>query len=155
MKGLGIGFIFSCTWRVYRSRYARIEHSNTVRSHSMLEWLQEHPGLLVSAGLSVVLGIVGILVLPGVVARLPKNFFTREDRKPSLWLNIAGWALIVAGIVMMILPGPGAVVLLTGIVLADFPGKRRLLRWFLSFGTVFDGLNRIRAKRGKVPLERP
>jgi len=121
----------------------------------MLEWLQEHPGLLVSVGLSVVLLIAGILIVPGVVARLPRDFFSRKDRKPSLWLNIAGWLLIAAGAAMMVLPGPGAVVLLAGIVLADFPGKRRFLRWLLSRGTIFGGMNRMRAKRGKPPLQRP
>jgi len=121
----------------------------------MLEWLQLHPGLVATGGLSVVLLVAGILATPNAVARLPKDFFTSKDRKPSLWLNIAGWALILAGIAMLILPGPGAVVLLAGVVLADFPGKRRFLRWVLSLGTIFDGLNRIRAKRGKPALQRP
>jgi hypothetical protein len=121
----------------------------------MLEWLKQHPGLVVSGGLSVVLLVAGVLVVPGAVARLPKDFFTREDRKPALWLNILGWVLIVAGVAMMILPGPGAVALLAGIVLADFPGKRRFLRWFLARGKIFEGLNRMRAKRGKPSLQRP
>ncbi|MGH7131231.1 MAG: PGPGW domain-containing protein [Phycisphaerales bacterium] len=121
----------------------------------MLEWLKQHPGLVVSGGLSVVLLVAGILVAPGAVARLPKDFFTRKDHKPSLWLNIVGWVLVVAGVAMLILPGPGAVALLAGIVLADFPGKRRFLRWFLAQGRVFEGLNRIRAKRDKPPLQKP
>lgn len=125
-----------------------------VEAHSMLEWLQQHPALLVSIGLSIVLCIAGVLAAPGVVARLPRNFFTR-DQKPSLGLNILGWVLIVAGVAMLIMPGPGAVALLTGIVFANFPGKRRLLKWFLSIESVFDGLNRIRKKRGKPALERP
>lgn len=121
----------------------------------MLEWLKQHPGLVVSGGLSVVLLVAGVLAVPVAVARLPEDFFTREDRKPSLWLNILGWGLIVAGAAMLILPGPGAIALLAGIVLADFPGKRRFLRWFLARGRIFEGLNRIRAKRGKPPLQRP
>lgn len=120
----------------------------------MLEWLQQHPALLVSIGFSIVLCIAGVLAAPGVVARLPKNFFAR-NQKPSLGLNILGWVLIVAGVAMLIMPGPGAVVLLTGIVFANFPGKRRLLKWFLSIERVFDGMNRIRKKRGKPALERP
>jgi uncharacterized membrane protein len=121
----------------------------------MLEWLKQNPGLLVSGGLSLVLLVGGILVLPFAVARLPTDFFTRKNHKPSVWVNIAGWALIVAGVAMMVLPGPGAVALLAGIVLANVPGKRRLLRWFLSQGKVFAKLNRIRAKRGKPPLQKP
>lgn len=121
----------------------------------MIEWMKQHTGLVVTGGISVVLLVVGIFVVPIVVARLPKDFFTREDHKPSLWLNILGWVLIVAGIAMMVLPGPGAIPLLAGIVIADFPGKRRLLRWILSRGKIFEGLNRIRTKRGKPPLQRP
>ena len=121
----------------------------------MLEWLKQHPGLVASGGLSVMLLVGGILVVPVAVARLPRDFFTREEVKPSLWLNVAGWVLIVAGVAMMILPGPGVVALLAGIVLADFPGKRRFLRWFLGRGRVFQKLNRIRMKRGKPALQRP
>lgn len=121
----------------------------------MLEWLAQHPGLLVSGGLSVALFVAGVLVLPGAVARLPKDFFTRKNHKPPLGLNILGWALVVAGAAMMILPGPGAVVLLVGVVLADFPGKRRFLRWVLARGKIFKELNRIRVKRGKPRLQRP
>lgn len=121
----------------------------------MLDWIQQHPLMVVSGGLSLVLLIAGLLVVPHAVAKLPEDFFSRKDHKPPLWLNIVGWVLIAAGIAMMILPGPGAIVLLTGIVLADFPGKRRFLRWFLSRGRVFEGLNRMRAKRGKPPLKKP
>lgn len=121
----------------------------------MLDWLKEHPGLVISGGLSVVLFVVGILVLPGVIARLPKDFFSRKDHNPPLWLNIVGWVLIVAGVAMMILPGPGAVAVLAGVVLADFPGKRRFLRWFLAQGSILKQLNRIRKKRGEPPLQKP
>jgi hypothetical protein len=93
--------------------------------------------------------------LPRVVAGLPPDFFSQKNRKSPLWLNILGWALVVAGAAMMVLPGPGAVVLLAGIVFAEFPGKRRFLRWALSLGTVLKGLNRIRAKRGQPPLKKP
>ncbi|MBC7772410.1 MAG: hypothetical protein H7210_07945 [Pyrinomonadaceae bacterium] len=121
----------------------------------MLEWLKQHPGLVVSGGISAVLFVAGILLMPRMVARLPEDFFSRKDRKPPLWLNILGWLLIVAGVAMMILPGPGAVAILAGIVFADFPGKRRFLSWFLARGKVFQGLNSIRAKRGKPPLQKP
>ncbi|MGH7242630.1 MAG: PGPGW domain-containing protein [Phycisphaerales bacterium] len=120
----------------------------------MLEWLQQHPGLIVSGGLCLVLLVAAALATPSAVARLPNDFFTR-DRSPSLWLNIGGWVLIAAGVAMLILPGPGAVVLLAGVMFADFPGKRRLLRWFLAHDSIFNQLNRIRAKRGKPALQRP
>lgn len=121
----------------------------------MLEWIKENPGLVVSGGLSLLLCIAGILLGPVAVARLPEDFFTRKNHKPPLWLNILGWVLIVAGIAMIIVPGPGIVVMLAGIMMADFPGKRRVVRWILSRGKVFQQLNRIRAKRNKPPLKKP
>lgn len=121
----------------------------------MLEWLKQHPGLVVGGGLSLLLCVAGILLAPRAVARLPEDFFTRKEHKRSVWLNVTGWVLMVAGVAMMILPGPGAVALLAGIVLADFPGKRRFLRWLLSQGKIFKQLNRIRSKRGKPPLQKP
>lgn len=121
----------------------------------MVEWLREHPGLMLSGGLSLVLLVAGVLGAPAVVARLPADFFTREGRATSVWIGVAGWVLVVVGIAMLILPGPGVVVLVVGVVLADFPGKRRFLRWLLGRGRILDGLNRMRARRGKAALERP
>lgn len=121
----------------------------------MLDWLRHHLVVVVSGGVSVAVLVAGILAVPVVVARLPEDFFSRKNHKPSRWRNILGWALIVAGVAMLVLPGPGLPAILAGIVLADFPAKRKLLHWLFARGRMFVGLNRMRAKRGKPPLKKP
>jgi hypothetical protein len=39
---------------------------------------------------------------------------------------------MAAGAAMMVLPGPGVVALMIGVAMADFPGKKRLLKWLLT-----------------------
>jgi len=124
----------------------------------MLEWLQEHPGWVVWASSSLVLMVAGILAVPFALARMPRDFFTRRPgagRKPPLWLNILGCVLIVAGAAMLLLPGPGAVTLIAGIGLMDFPGRRKILHALLGHGRILERFNRLRAKWHKPPLKKP
>ena len=63
--------------------------------------------------------------------------------------------LIIAGIVMLVLPGQGILSILVGIGLTDFPGKYRLERWLARQPAVFNTMNWIRRKRGVADLESP
>jgi hypothetical protein len=49
-------------------------------------------------------------------------------------------------------PGQGILTILIGVMLLDFPGKRRLERWLVRRPAVFKGINRIRARFDKPPL---
>jgi hypothetical protein len=53
---------------------------------------------------------------------------------------------------MLVLPGPGVIVLLVGLVMADFPGKKKAVRWIVSRGSVLKRANRLREKYGRPPL---
>lgn len=108
------------------------------------------------AGLSLAMMLVASVAGAIAVVRLPADFFKREPRKTGalrITLNIAGWLLILAGIAMLVLPGPGAIVLLVGVVLAEFPGKRRFLNWLLTRGSILRGMNRLRARFNRPPFE--
>ena len=69
--------------------------------------------------------------------------------------NILGWALIAAGLAMLVLPGQGLLVLLIGVMLADFRGKKRVERWILSRAKVMKSINWVRQKFDKPPMEKP
>ncbi len=133
----------------------------------MLDWLQENQTtLLWSAGLTVAMIIVSAVAAPIAIVHLPEDYLRRDHSKqqkkqsckhPALRiaLNIVGWLLIAAGIAMLILPGQGVIVLILGIILAEFPGKQRLLRWIITRPRILNTINRIRERFDRPPLLPP
>ena len=77
----------------------------------------------------------------------------------SPWLAwfayLFGFALILAGVAMLVLPGQGILTILMGVALANFPGKFTLERRLVRQPAVGRALNRIREIAGKVHLELP
>ena len=51
-----------------------------------------------------------------------------------------------------VIPGPGILILVLGVILLDFPGKRRLEQWLVRRATVLNAMNRLRQRYGKPPL---
>jgi Putative transmembrane protein (PGPGW) len=120
-------------------------------------------------GFSFVTFVAGLFLLPLMVVRIPSDYFACE-RPPRLQFerhhpalrmtllaakNLVGLALTITGLIMLVTPGPGIVALIVGISLMDIPGKRALERKIISLPAVFEGLNRLRARYGRPPLERP
>ncbi|MBL9077819.1 MAG: hypothetical protein JNL08_09960 [Planctomycetes bacterium] len=108
--------------------------------------------------------VLTVLLLPVVVVRLPADYFTasRRDlarrRGPLLWLehalrNLVGVLFVLAGVAMLVLPGQGLLTILIGLLLIDFPGKRALERRLVRRPSVLAFLNRLRARRGRPPLQ--
>jgi hypothetical protein len=127
---------------------------------AMMGWL---------GAISVVTFIVSVLSVPIVVARLPADYFLKErpateacqDRHPIIrWAflgakNLLGILLVLGGFAMLVLPGQGILTMLIGVMLLDFPGKRRLEAWILERSAVEKLVNWIRRKRGREPLRFP
>lgn len=111
---------------------------------------------------SISLGIVSLILV-----KLPSTYF-REDHPRDLWSdrhaairlaglvgkNILGGFLVALGIVMALpgVPGQGILTILLGIMLLDFPGKRRLEYKLISRPTVLRAVNRLRSRFGKPAL---
>jgi len=68
--------------------------------------------------------------------------------------NIFGAILILIGAILSLpgLPGPGLLILLAGVFLLDFPGKRKLLCKILSGPSLLRSVNRLRKKFSRPPL---
>ena len=68
--------------------------------------------------------------------------------------NISGVVLVFAGILMSLpgVPGQGVLTILMGVMLLDFPGKRRLELKLVSRPKVLRTVNRIRARFDRPPL---
>ncbi len=133
-----------------------------------MDWIQDHGTVMWwLAGVSVVFFLAGLVAAPVVAIKIPSDYFTRprEDRKilnvsnPALKMglkiarNIAGYLFIVAGLLMLVLPGQGVLTILIGVILADFPGKDRMEKWLVGRGAVIKSINWLRKRAGAKPLE--
>jgi hypothetical protein len=128
-----------------------------------LTWWQ----VLFGALFSVATFVGSIAVVTFVLVKLPTNYFhsshAREflvERHPVLRAlgifakNLLGLVLVVCGIIMSLpgVPGQGVLTILLGIMLLDFPGKRRLEVGIVSRPRVFSAVNNLRARFDKPPL---
>ena len=114
----------------------------------------------------VIIGIVSITMfvgtlatIPWLVRRLPADYFVRPPPQHSLpkkiARNVLGFALIAAGIAMLVLPGQGILTALIGLSIVDLPIKHRVIRWLLQRPKIQEGVQRLRSTAGKPPLVIP
>ena len=125
-----------------------------------------------NVGLGVLAVAVTFVVATGVVSfvvvKLPATYFhpdhDREilkDKSPAIrWAgiigkNLGGVVLVILGVVMSLpgIPGPGLVTILFGVMLVDFPGKRRLEHKIVSRPSVQKTINNLRKRFGKKPIK--
>ena len=69
--------------------------------------------------------------------------------------NILGFLLVVVGIILSVpgVPGQGLLTILLGIMLLDFPGRRRLELKLLQRPEIVKTINKLRQRFDKPPLE--
>lgn len=110
---------------------------------------------------SVVIFAISAAALPIVVARLPEDHFSkhrpevhRHGRSLAVLVlrNVFGGVLLLAGLAMLIMPGPGVACILAGLAMMSFPGKLALERRIVKAPHVLDALNRVRARANVPPL---
>lgn len=143
----------------------------------MAEWLAEvlrpvfHPSVVAAVAVFSVASLVAALVAaPWFAARLPPDLLTRAAPRThrtltfaasplrllrALVRNALGALLVVAGLAMLLLPGPGLVTLLVGLLVMDFPGKHGAVRAILARPAVFAAVNALRRRAGRPELEPP
>jgi hypothetical protein len=66
--------------------------------------------------------------------------------------NAVGGLLLVAGILMLVLPGQGILTILAALALLNFPGKRALELRILHRPALLKGINWLRRRAGRKPL---
>ncbi len=120
-------------------------------------------------GVSVVSVLIGVLLAPVMILRLPADYFlpkqrvylAEQSRHPVLRAliltakNALGGLLLVAGFAMLFLPGQGLLTLLAGLMVLDYPGKFRFERWLVRRPHVLAALNWLRTRHGRAPLDAP
>jgi hypothetical protein len=128
----------------------------------------QNAGLWWFLGGSLALLVVTPIIVGWMIVHLPKDYFAMERkplqraaRYPTLRMtllvakNLLGGILVIAGLLMLMLPGQGILTIVVGLVLLDFPGKVRLERWLVSRPSVWRSINWIRRRAHREPLEKP
>ena len=115
---------------------------------------------LVVAGLNVVSIGLTLVIARAVLAALPVDYFTVDPSAPTRGRlravrTAAGLAVMFLGLIFLVTPGQGTVMILVGLMMTDLPGKHRLERRLARSERVMKALNWLRAKSGQPPLERP
>jgi len=119
------------------------------------------------AAVSAVTFVGSIVVIPFLAVRIPADYFSADRRHPLPWgrqhpalrilvlvlKNLLGLVLVLAGVLMLFIPGQGLLTIFLGIILMNFPGKYRLERFVISQGPVLRGINWIRKRSGVAALE--
>ena len=133
----------------------------------MLEWFQgDENNIWWIAGASILTFLAFMIVVPLLAVRIPSDYFAHGGFHKKLWAdhhlvlrialligkNLLGYVFVVAGIVMLVLPGQGILTILVGIMLLDFRGKYRLVRWIVARPQVLRTLNWLRRRAGRTPL---
>lgn len=130
----------------------------------VIPWINQHAFLLSIVGMvSLLLLLVSVVGAPWAIARLPSDYLLkpRTHRPGPRYLIVAfirsllGFALIATGLVMLVTPGPGLVLLIVGISVSEFPGKHHLLLYVATQPRVFQSLNWMRNRHGKPPFDHP
>ncbi len=114
-----------------------------------------------------VLFFTGIVFLvPVAVIILPVDYFAGEKRHGIIkefifpfnmillaLKNLTGFVLFVFGIILLFIPGQGLLTIFAGLMLMNFPGKRRLELSIVRRKKVLNSINWIREKAGKEPIQ--
>ena len=69
--------------------------------------------------------------------------------------NVTGYVLLLAGILMLFLPGQGILTIIVGALFINFPNKKKILTRIILKESFQKSLDWIRAKRGKASFHWP
>ena len=109
--------------------------------------------------------VISAMLIPYLIVRLPADFYAERNHrrrlfqhKPILRIlflatkNTLGGLLLIAGIVMLVLPGQGILTILAALALVDFPRKWALEMRILHTPAVLKSVNWLRQRAGREPL---
>ncbi|RKU31416.1 hypothetical protein C6497_02670 [Candidatus Poribacteria bacterium] len=129
----------------------------------ILHFLNEYKLLLVIISVSsILLSIIGCIAL---ITFLPSDYFTESKHGKhinnlflrivvSITKNLIGVILVIMGILLSVpgIPGQGLLTIFAGIILSDFPGKKRFARKIIKIKAVNSSANQIRNTFNRSPL---
>ncbi len=109
--------------------------------------------------------VISAMLIPYLIVRLPADFYAERNHRrrvfqdqPILRIlflaakNTLGGLLLIAGILMLVLPGQGILTILAALALLNFPRKRALEMRILHAPAVLKSINWLRQRAGREPL---
>lgn len=131
---------------------------DAIHAHKTLLWWL--------AGSSLFTFVATLVLVPFLLTRLPTDYFVHRKRHRAPWAdqhpivrlllvvgkNLLGIIFLMAGFLMLFLPGQGLLTIVMGIALLDLPGKYKLERWLIARPAIFKSINWLRQRSGRSPL---
>ena len=109
--------------------------------------------------------VISAMLIPYLIVRLPADFYAECNHRrrvfqdqPILRIlflvakNTLGGLLLIAGILMLVLPGQGILTIVAALALLNFPRKRALEMRILHTPAVLKSINWLRQRAGREPL---
>jgi hypothetical protein len=102
-----------------------------------------------------------IIAIPSDYFINKKRVSALKNRSVLLWIiyivfkNIIGYIFIIMGLVALVLPGQGILMILVGLMMSDYPKKFDLEKKIITIKAVRKGINWIRIKSNvdKIKLD--
>lgn len=128
--------------------------------------LLQQGGLWWGIGLSVALAIGSVALAVTIIVRWPADHFVRDYAAGAakqhvvmrtlalIAKNVLGGVVVLLGFVMALpgIPGQGLLMMIVGVTILDFPGKRRLERRLIARPRILRSINSLRARFNRAPL---
>lgn len=134
-------------------------------------WVTNNDQLLFGLAMaSLAVFLASLLLIPWMLVRIPTDYFVKERSQRRSLLsgynpvlvaalrvlrNVLAVVFIVLGLFMLVLPGQGLLTLFLGVVVADFPGKHRLVDRLVASPKVCRPINWLRKRAGREPIKVP
>ncbi|MFN2530786.1 MAG: hypothetical protein ABR555_05785 [Pyrinomonadaceae bacterium] len=125
-------------------------------------------GLLLGILIFVITFVINLAIVSFILVKLPPDYF-KKTHKTEFWCgprpalhaammvgkNALGILLVVLGMLLSIpgVPGQGLLTILLGIMLLNFPGKRRFEQKLIGRPHVLKSINGLRKKFDRPPIE--
>lgn len=127
----------------------------------MLDFFNQYQTLLIYISVfSFALLVAMILFTPYLVGKIPTDYFINEiyDKNQDSFIivllkNLIGLILLLLGFIMLFTPGQGVITILLGLMIMQFPRKRKLEKKIIANKNALKILNWLREKNNKEPLK--
>jgi hypothetical protein len=111
---------------------------------------------------SLIFLLIILAMVPVIILKLPVDYFSQKKNVgiirniifPFNYIllslkNLLGLILLIFGLLLLFLPGQGLLTIFTGLIIMNFPGKRRFELYFIRKKSVLKTINWVRHKAGK------
>ncbi|WP_394827100.1 PGPGW domain-containing protein [Pendulispora albinea] len=108
---------------------------------------------------SVIMVVVGMIGVKLFVVRVPADYFVAPPPRRSplarVVRTVLGVILVLAGVVMLVLPGQGVLTIVVGLLVLELPIQHKVAGWLVARPAVARVIETWRRRAGRPPLQMP